>query len=111
MTGGRYHAKNVASTELLDYSAPAGGWREAGQLPTPREGLRAAKLGHLILVLGGHDDGYMLDGQDYGYMDTVLSWSPGTESWQEVGNLVKQRNRHGVAEVSLAAIEDYCQVL
>ena len=53
----------------------------------------------------------MLDGQDYGYMDTVLSWSPGTESWQEVGNLVKQRNRHGVAEVSLAAVEDYCQVL
>ena len=92
----------LASTELLDYSAPAGGWREAGQLPSPRLGLRAARLGQAIFVTGGADGSYI---------DSILSWSPDTESWSQAGVLAAARFYHGVTEVSLAAVEDYCSVL
>ena len=51
------------------------------------------------------------DGQDFGYMDTVLSWSPDTESWSQAGLLSAARDSHGVPAVSLAAVEDYCTVL
>ena len=96
-------SQDLASTELLDYSAPAGGWREAGQLPSPRRGLRAARLGQVVHVTGGHDG--------HGYMDSVLSWSPDTESWAVTGVLTAARDYHGVTEVELAAVEDYCHVL
>ena len=95
-------SQDLASTELLDYSAPAGGWREAGQLPSPRYGLRAERLGLVVHVLGGSDDRYM---------DSILSWSPDTESWAQAGVLTAARASHGVTEVSLAAVEDYCHVL
>ena len=94
----------MASTELLDYSAPAGEWRKAGQLPSPRQGLRAARLGQVVHLTGGSDD---VDS----YLDSILSWSPDTESWSQAGVLTAAREWHGVTKVSLAAVEDYCVVL
>ena len=88
----------LASTELLDYSAPAGGWREAGQLPSPRAGLRAARLGDEVI--------YVTGGLDQGPTDDILSWSPDTESWSLAGSLAAARTLHGVTEVSLAALGD-----
>ena len=44
-------------------------------------------------------------------MDSVLSWSPDTESWTVASVLAAARDFHGVTEVSLAAVEDYCSVL
>ena len=45
------------------------------------------------------------------YLDSILSWSPDTESWSQAGVLTTARSGHGVTEVSLAAVEDYCTVL
>ena len=56
----------------------------------------------MVHVLGGSDDRYM---------DSILSWSPDTESWAQAGVLTAARASHGVTEVSLAAVEDYCHVL
>ena len=56
----------------------------------------------MVLVLGGSDDRYM---------DSILSWSPDTESWSQAGVHTAARAWHGVTEVSLAAVEDYCDVL
>ena len=95
--------QRLTSTELLDFSAPAGGWREAGQLPSPRSGLRAAKLGQVVHVSGGRDDG--------SFLDSILSWDPDTESWSQAGVLTAARDSHGVTEVFLAAVEEYCTVL
>ena len=95
--------QRLASTEVLDYSAPAESWRQAGLLPSPRIGVRAARIGDVLYVTGGYD------GQ--GDMDDILSWSPDTELWTVAGNLAAARRYHGVAEVSLAAVEDYCSGL
>ena len=46
-----------------------------------------------------------------GYLDSILSWSPDTESWSQAGVLSAARDSHGVTEVSLAAVADYCHVL
>ena len=50
-------------------------------------------------------------GNDGTYLDSILSWSPDTESWVQAGVLTTARYYHGVTEVSLAAVEDYCTVL
>ena len=54
--------------------------------------------------MSGGDDGPS-------YMDSILSWSPDTESWDQAGVMTAARRYHGVTEVSLAAVEDYCTVL
>ena len=56
---------------------------------------------------------YLTGGKDAGgsYLDSILSWSPDTESWGQAGVLSAARFGHGVTEVSLAAVEDYCHVL
>ena len=93
----------LASTEILDYSARAGGWREAGPLPSAYRGVRGTKLKDVVYVVGGHGDG--------DYVGDILSWSPDTESWTRAGSLAAARSYPGVTEVSLAAVEDYCHVL
>ena len=54
-------------------------------------------------MLGGYSDS--------SYLDSILSWSPDTESWSQAGVLSAARDSHGVTEVSLAAVADYCLVL
>ena len=103
VTGGYATNEYLTSTELLDYSAPAGKWRIAGHLPSKRRGLKAAKLNQVVHVTGGFNGG--------GYKDSIMSWSHESESWTVVGYLAAERDHHGVAEVSLAAMEDYCVVL
>ena len=102
MTGGRDASGYLSSTELLDYSAASGRWRYAGQLPSATIGLQAAKLGDTVFVSGGA----------IGYdIDTVLYWDPETECWEMAGSLTAPRWNHGVTEVSLYSVEDYCSVL
>ena len=57
----------------------------------------------MVHVSGGYDGP--------SYLDSILSWSPDTESWDQAGVLIAARGFHGVTEVSLAAVEDYCTVL
>ena len=58
----------------------------------------------MVYVTGGSETGLH-------YLDSILSWSPDTESWSQAGVLSAARAYHGVTEVSLAVVEDYCTVL
>ena len=69
-------------------------WREVegGELPTPREGLRATVVGDVLYVTGGRIS--------FGnHLTSVLSWNPAGETWQEVGNLAVGRYRHAAVVV------------
>ena len=79
----------------------AGSWREApGLLPSPRALLRAAKVGELLHVTGGYDGSSA--------MEEILTWDSVSESWSVVGHMETARRYHGVTEVSLAVVADYC---
>ena len=89
-------------TDVFDYTIPhAGIWRTAGRLPSPRYGLRAAMVGDLLHVTGGYDP-------DSGDMDEILAWDSVSETWSVAGHMETGRENHGVTEVSLAVVADYC---
>ena len=80
-------------------------WREVetGNLPTPRDFLRAATVDNIIFVTGGWD--YAVSG-----LTSILSWDPSTESWQEAGNLKVGRYWHAAVAVSSSIIESECSI-
>ena len=83
------------TTEVFPYTGPdAGSWRVAGLLPSPRAGLRAARLADLVHV----ND-----------RDEMLAWDSVSETWTVVGHTTTARSGHGVTEVSLAVMDQYCQ--
>ena len=101
VTGG-FSNGPLDTTEVFPYTGPgAGSWREAGRLPSPREGLRAAKVGDLLHVTGGYDP-------DSGDMDEILAWDSVSDTWSVAGHMETGRENHGVTEVSLAVVADYC---
>ena len=75
---------------------------EGGQLPSPREGLRATLIGEILFVTGGLDD----DGNNY--LTSILSWDPVAESWQQVGDLAGElavaRGYHAAVAVPKSVI-------
>jgi len=93
VTGGWDGYGPVNSTEVLDLSSAANGWREVGMLPSARYGLRAASLGDVLYVTGG-DDGSAQD------MDEVLAWDGIAETWAVAGHLAAPRRLHAVTSVS-----------
>ena len=101
-TGGISYGHYQATTEVFPYTGPrAGSWRQAGLLPSPRAGLRAARLGELLHVTGGSGDG----SSD---MEEILTWDSVSESWSVAGHMKTARFYHGVTQVSLAAVAGYC---
>ena len=72
-------------------------WREVegGELPSPRQGLRATVVGEVLYVTGGYDGNPLT---------SVLSWNPAGETWQEVGNLAVGRAHHAAVAVPVALI-------
>jgi len=87
------------STELLAY--PAGeAWRTAGPLPSPRYGIVAVSLDGVIHASGGNV------GADTG---DILSWDVVSEMWMKTGTLEVARERHGLAEVPLDVVSQFCQ--
>ena len=91
---------------MFPYTGPrAGSWREAGLLPSPRSDLVAGKVGDLLHVTGGNEF-Y----ENYSYMDEILTWDSVSESWSVAGHMATARDSHGVTEVSLAVVADYCSV-
>ena len=51
----------------------------------------------------------MTSGSDaFGYFDDMLFWDPVTESWNIGGHVERGRERHGVLEVNLEAMENIC---
>ena len=104
VTGGLYSSDQLSTTELFPLTGPStGSWREAGLLPSPRAGLRAAKVGELLHVTGGYND-------VSGDMEEILTWDSVSESWSVAGHMETARRYHGVTEVSLAVVADYCSV-
>ena len=43
-------------------------------------------------------------------MEEILTWDSVSESWSVVGHMETARRYHGVTEVSLAVVADYCSV-
>ena len=84
---------------MLDYTS-GGAWRFAGKLPSPRYGLGGIKLDGVLFMTSGSDA--------FGYFDDMLFWDPVTESWNIGGHVGRARERHGVLEVNLEAMENIC---
>ena len=74
-------------------------WREVegGQLPSPRGGLRATRVGDILFVTGGRDVG--------GTLSSILSWDPVDETWQAAGDLVEPRGFHAAVAVPRSVVE------
>ena len=72
-------------------------WREVegGELPSPRNGLRATVVGDVLYVTGGYDGNYLT---------SVLSWNPDGETWQVVGNLAVARDYHAAVAVPTSVV-------
>ena len=85
---------------MADYSSGSQlEWREVegGQLPSPRDGLRATSVGDVLFVTGGLDD-------DFNFPTSILSWDPVAESWQPAGDLAVARSNHAAVAVSKSVI-------
>ena len=74
---------------------------EGGELPSPRTGLKATSVGHILFVTGGVDGTY----DDFNYFTSILSWDPVAESWQEAGDLAVGRESHAAVAVSDSLID------
>ena len=118
----------ISSTELLVETAAA--WEFAGNLPSPRTGLRAARIDSRILATGLsiprhittldirmwpdhiHTAILFLGGADpedpVNTFDDILEFSPATGQWWRVARMVQARRSHAVSEVRVADIEEYC---
>ena len=78
-------------------------WRETGQLPTTRLGLRAAVVQNVLYVTGG------LEGDDSEiYLTAILSWNPSTETWQTAGELSLGRAYHAAFAVPSSILSTEC---
>jgi len=101
VTGGWDGYGPVNSTEVLELSDSAKGWREVGMLPSARYGLRAATLGDILYVTGG-DDGSAQD------MDEVLAWDGVAETWALAGHLAAPRRLHALTSVPQESLQSFC---
>ena len=93
----------LSTTEVMTYSSgKPGSWRFAGQLPSPRLGLRGVTLGQGLYVTGGFSGS--------SYYDSIVSWSGTSETWALAGNLTVGRTYHGLASPPLAHLQGmgYC---
>merc|ERR1712062_46869 len=96
VTGGYY---DLSSTEIATYTSSSTlSWRivEAGDLPSARQGLRAAVVENVLYVTGGDD------GND---LTAILSWDPVQEKWTHAGDLKVARRFHAVVAIPSNAIE------
>ena len=78
--------------QVAVYSSGGLQWREVagGELPSPRDILRAAMVGDVLHVTGGYDDNFLT---------SILAWDPVAESWQDVGELNVGRAYHAAVAV------------
>jgi len=82
-------AQFLDSTELMVNFKP---WRPAANLPSPRFGLRAASLDNKVFLFGGSQAG----NRSASYLNSILSYEPDTDTWQEAGTMTLPRRYHAV---------------
>ena len=106
------NAKNIISIKyLLSFfsflpqiatytSSSALSWRivETGDLPSARQGLRAAVVENVLYVIGGVDD-------HWNDLTAILSWNPVQEKWTHAGDLKVARRDHAVVAIPSNAVE------
>ena len=98
VTGGFPNLNTLATTEVYNYSGDGpGSWRSAGQLPTARYELRAARVGQILHVSGGNG------------RDEILSFDPVSETWSLAGRMTVGRYFHAVVEIPVAVMAGYCR--
>ena len=80
------------------YSSGGLHWREVegGELPSPRNYLRAAMVGDVLHVTGGYGGSYLT---------SILAWDPDTEAWQDAGRLDVGRYSHAAVAVPDSIIQ------
>ena len=75
---------------------------EGGKLPSARTALRATRVDNIIYVTGGR-----YNAMDK--LDSILSWNPSTETWQEVvSHLAVARYGHAALAMPSSIIEYEC---
>ena len=75
---------------------------EGGKLPSARTLLRATRVDNILYVTGGSNNG--ID-----ELDSILSWNPSTETWQEVvSHLAVARYGHAALAMPSSIIEYEC---
>ena len=79
-----------------------GQWREVGNLPSPRIGLRGATLNGVFFVSGGGED------QHISYTNDVVAFDPVDETWTLAGHLIATRKWHAVTEIDISNISNNC---
>ena len=80
-------------------SSSALSWRivETGELPSARQGLRAAVVENVLYVNGGFES--------YGDLTEILSWDPLQEKWTHAGDLKVARYDHAAVAIPSNTIE------
>ena len=89
LVAGGYNTGPISSTELLVETATA--WVLAGQLPTPRNGLRGLNINGRILMTGGKAEDYL---------DDILEFDPSSGQWRLVDRMVQARSQHAVSIIT-----------
>ena len=120
MSGGKAGSDYLSSTELLVETASF--WVYAGELPSPRDGLRGAYIENKVLMtgkikylycyryaygefadnyLGGafYDRTVCSSCQAYVVYNDILEFDPLTERWKVLNWLIDSRTEHGLSVV------------
>merc|ERR1719229_1957035 len=93
LVSGGWWEKRLKSTDLLVGNAEK--WVPAGNLPSPRDGLRGANINNKILMTGGKDNPV--------YFDDILEFDPVTKEWKKRGEkMIKARAAHAVSPINFA---------
>jgi len=100
VTGGEYGGDSLGSTEVMVYGSQ-GKWREVGDLPSPKVGLRGATVDGIFFVSGGGIT-------TTSYTNDLTSFDPVSETWTSAGDLTFSRKWHAVAEIDLSNIPANC---
>jgi len=93
VSGGYTLSDYFSSTELLLETASA--WVLAGELPSPRSGLRAANIDNKILITGGYRS------SDY---DEIFEFDPLTGQWKLVDRMIQARSYHAISVVNVEGL-------
>jgi len=108
---GGYDDTYLDSTEVMDYTALDGSWRDVSSMkwrevtpmPSPKNGVRGASVGGIFHVAGGNSDYSM-----QGFSKDILAWDPVAETWQVTGQLEQGRVYAGVTQIPISIVAPYC---
>ena len=95
-----FYLSYLPFSQIATYtSSSALSWRivETGDLPSARQGLRAAVVENVLYVSGGLSNGNPLT--------AILSWDPVQEKWTHAGDLKVARRDHAAVAIPSNAIE------